>query len=114
MHFHLHGPTSGHARASEAGAASDASHTELHREGQTGALAGSVGATLLLVAVELAGGIAARSVALVSDAVHNMSDLPSLGIAWFGARWAGRPADSEKTYGYQRGEFWRRSQTPFS
>jgi cobalt-zinc-cadmium efflux system protein len=54
------------------------------------------------VAVELAGGIASHSMALISDAVHNLSDVPSLLIAWLGLRWAQRPADSKKTYGYHR------------
>jgi cobalt-zinc-cadmium efflux system protein len=48
------------------------------------------------------GGILGRSVALLNDAVHNLSDVPALGISWLAMRWAERPADSEKTYGYHR------------
>jgi cobalt-zinc-cadmium efflux system protein len=59
-------------------------------------------ATLGLVAAEVVGGIFGRSVALLNDAVHNLSDVPALGISWLAMRWAERPADSEKTYGYHR------------
>jgi cobalt-zinc-cadmium efflux system protein len=59
-------------------------------------------ATLGLVAAEIVGGILGRSVALLNDAVHNLSDVPALGISYLAMRWAERPADSEKTYGYQR------------
>jgi len=59
-------------------------------------------ATLALVMAEVFGGILGRSVALLNDAVHNLSDVPALGISWLAMRWAERPADSEKTYGYHR------------
>ena len=52
-----------------------------------------------------------RSVALLNDAVHNLSDVPALGISWLAMRWAQRPADSEKTYGYHRAGFWLLSPT---
>jgi len=59
-------------------------------------------ATLGLVIAEVLGGIAGRSVALLNDAVHNLSDVPALGISWLAMRWAERPADRDKTYGYHR------------
>jgi cobalt-zinc-cadmium efflux system protein len=59
-------------------------------------------ATLGLVFAEIVGGILGRSVALLNDAVHNLSDVPALGISWLAMRWAARPADTEKTYGYHR------------
>ena len=43
-----------------------------------------------------------HSVALLNDAVHNLSDVPALGISYLAMRWAQRPADNEKTYGYHR------------
>jgi cobalt-zinc-cadmium efflux system protein len=54
------------------------------------------------VIAEIFGGIFGRSVALLNDAVHNLSDVPALGISYLAMRWAQRPADSEKTYGYHR------------
>jgi cobalt-zinc-cadmium efflux system protein len=59
-------------------------------------------ATLALVIAEILGGILGRSVALLNDAVHNLSDVPALGISYLAMRWAERPADNEKTYGYHR------------
>lgn len=62
----------------------------------------AMAATLGLVVAEIFGGILGRSVALLNDAVHNLSDVPTLGISYLAMRWAQRPADSEKTYGYHR------------
>jgi cobalt-zinc-cadmium efflux system protein len=59
-------------------------------------------ATLGLVIAEVVGGLLGRSVALLNDAVHNLSDVPALGISFLAMRWAQRPADNEKTYGYHR------------
>jgi len=59
-------------------------------------------ATLGLVAAEVVGGLLGHSVALLNDAVHNLSDVPAIGISYLAMRWAERPADSEKTYGYWR------------
>ena len=65
-------------------------------------LAWAMMATLGLVVAEVFGGFLGRSVALLNDAVHNLSDVPALGISWLAMRWAERPADSDKTYGYHR------------
>jgi len=59
-------------------------------------------ATLGLVMAEVFGGILGHSVALLNDAVHNLSDVPAIGISYLAMRWAQRPADNEKTYGYHR------------
>lgn len=65
-------------------------------------LAWAIVATLGLVVAEVFGGLLGRSVALLNDAVHNLSDVPALGISWLAMQWAQRPADSDKTYGYHR------------
>src|ERR1700675_4431509 len=54
-------------------------------------------ATVGLVVAEIFGGILGRSVALLNDAVRNLSDVPALGISYLAMRWAQRPADDEKT-----------------
>jgi cobalt-zinc-cadmium efflux system protein len=59
-------------------------------------------ATVGLVVAEVFGGILGHSVALLNDAVHNLSDVPALGISWLAMRWAQRPADDDRTYGYHR------------
>ena len=65
-------------------------------------LAWAMAATVGLVAAEILGGWMGHSVALLNDAVHNLSDVPALGISWLAMKWAQRPADHEKTYGYHR------------
>jgi cobalt-zinc-cadmium efflux system protein len=62
----------------------------------------AVVATLGLVAVEIVSGYVGHSIALISDGIHNLTDVPSLVISWLGMRWALRPPNHEKTYGYHR------------
>jgi cobalt-zinc-cadmium efflux system protein len=91
----------------------DAGHEHSHEHGHGHAghshpvlrpavLGWAMAATLGLVLAEVLGGILGRSVALLNDAVHNLSDVPALGISYLAMRWAERPADTEKTYGYHR------------
>ncbi|MGZ8401553.1 MAG: cation diffusion facilitator family transporter [Methyloceanibacter sp.] len=51
---------------------------------------------------EVAGGIAAGSLALLADAGHMLTDFASLSLAWFGFRLSRRPADWKRTYGFDR------------
>jgi cobalt-zinc-cadmium efflux system protein len=54
------------------------------------------------VLAEVAFGLAANSVALLADAMHNLGDVLSLLLAW-GAAWlARRPPTSRRTYGWGR------------
>src|SRR6202011_1502982 len=78
------------------------SHAHVHPALNPSVLGWAMVATLGLVVAEIVGGLLGRSVALLNDAVHNLSDVPALGISWLAMRWAERPADSEKTYGYHR------------
>src|SRR5215469_8517729 len=87
-HAHLHGHSHDHGHAG---------HT--HPPMSPSVLAWAMAATLGLVIAEVFGGLLGHSVALLNDAVHNLSDVPALGISWLAMRWAERPADSEKTYG---------------
>ncbi len=97
MHVHAHGHSHSPGHSPDSG--------QVHESGGPtagGVLAGAVAATLLLVAAEIAGGYFGHSIALVSDALHNLSDIPTMLISWVALRWAIRPADHERTYGYQR------------
>lgn len=58
--------------------------------------------TVLLVTGEMVAGRWASSLALISDAWHNLTDLPSIALALLAAFIERRPADHRKTYGYQR------------
>src|SRR6266852_45144 len=80
----------------------DHGHAHSHPTLRPSVLGWAMIATLALVAGEVVGGFLGRSVALLNDADHNLSDVPALGISWLAMRWAERPADTEKTYGYHR------------
>ncbi len=57
-----------------------------------------------LTVVQVAGGIVSGSLALVADALHNLSDAGSLGIAYAARRIGRRAADDRMTFGYARAE----------
>lgn len=59
---------------------------------------------VLLTVAQVAGGISSGSLALVADALHNLSDAASLAIAWGAMRVARRPSDAAMTFGYGRAE----------
>lgn len=52
--------------------------------------------------IELIGGILTNSVAILSDALHDLGDSISLITAYFAERHAKRPADQKRTFGYAR------------
>src|SRR5262249_12362126 len=58
--------------------------------------------TLIVLLSEGIGGVASHSLALLSDAGHVSTDLVALGLAWFAAVRAAKPADAHNTYGYHR------------
>lgn len=58
--------------------------------------------TLLFVLLEGAAGFWANSLALLTDALHNVTDVIALALSWYALRVAARPANANKTYGYHR------------
>jgi cobalt-zinc-cadmium efflux system protein len=52
--------------------------------------------------VEVIGGILSGSLALLADAGHMLTDTMALALAAFAFRVSSRPADSRRSYGYQR------------
>jgi len=59
---------------------------------------------LVLTVVQVIGGIISGSIALVADALHNFSDAVALLIALIARKWAEKPADENRTFGYKRAE----------
>ncbi|NDL66467.1 cation diffusion facilitator family transporter [Anaerotalea alkaliphila] len=57
---------------------------------------------LTFTLVEIVGGMATNSVAILSDAVHDLGDSLSLGIAWFLGRYGDKAPDRKFSYGYAR------------
>lgn len=57
---------------------------------------------LVITAAEFIGGILSGSLALLSDAGHNLSDVIALVLAWLGAKGAAMKPTKRSTYGFKR------------
>lgn len=64
----------------------------------------SIGLNLIITLAELVGGILSNSLALLSDAVHNLNDTVSLGITLVSRKISRKAANDRKTFGYKRAE----------
>jgi cobalt-zinc-cadmium efflux system protein len=58
--------------------------------------------TLAVFVVELVGGLASNSLALLADAGHMFTDVAGIGLALVAIWFAGRPANGGRTFGYLR------------
>lgn len=58
--------------------------------------------TLVFVFIEIAAGIFSNSLALLTDAAHNFTDVLALALSWWALRLTSQPPDQKKTYGYHR------------
>jgi len=67
-------------------------------------LSWAIAINVLLTVVQVAAGVLSGSLGLIADALHNLSDAASMGIALLAQRIARRPADRLMTFGYQRAE----------
>lgn len=85
-----------------------ADHNHNHRENKAPHLhgQGNIAVAFFLNAaftvIEIIGGILTNSIAIISDAVHDLGDTFSLGLAWYTEKLAERKPDSRFTYGYKR------------
>ena len=57
-----------------------------------------------LMILELAGGLVSRSLALLSDAGHMLTDSLAVFLSYLAIRWGRLPATHRKTFGYHRAE----------
>ena len=64
----------------------------------------AVGINFFLTFAQVIGGVISGSLSLIADALHNLSDAASLGIALFARKISRKPADEFKSFGYQRAE----------
>src|ERR1700722_8875206 len=70
--------------------------------GPTKVLKISLALTLAYIALLVVAGIRAHSLALLSEAGHNLSDFLALLLSLVAVYFQARPANASKTYGYQR------------
>ena len=82
------------------------SHTHSHvsdvSKQNTARLTASLLITLAFVFVEAAAGVWSNSLALLTDAAHNLTDVLALALSWHAIWLAARPANPRRTYGYHR------------
>jgi cobalt-zinc-cadmium efflux system protein len=78
--------------------AHDHNHSSGTKEGIRTAFFLNIGFAL----AEIAGGLWTNSVAILSDAVHDLGDSLSLGFAWYMEGKSAKPRDSQYSYGYRR------------
>ena len=76
-------------------------HDHGHRD-FTGAFAIGIALNVGFVLVEIVFGFKANSMALLSDAGHNFSDVLGLGVAWAGGALARRGSSPRFTYGFKK------------
>ena len=57
-----------------------------------------------IVIFEIIFGLLSRSMALISDALHNITDIGSMILSWWGEKMSAWPSNDRKTYGYKRAE----------
>jgi cobalt-zinc-cadmium efflux system protein len=70
--------------------------------GPTRVLKISLAVTLAYIVLLVVAGVRAHSLALLSEAGHNLSDFLALALSLVAVYFQSRPANSRKTYGYQR------------
>jgi len=58
-----------------------------------------------IVVFEMIFGLMIQSMALISDAVHNLSDIAAMTFSYWAEKVSRRPANETKTYGYRKIEF---------
>ncbi|WP_284163706.1 cation diffusion facilitator family transporter [Frigidibacter sp. SD6-1] len=97
-----------HADHGRAGGPDHHGHSHTHSHGIEGKgdwqVAAAVATNLVLTVAQIVGGIIAGSVALIADAMHNLSDALALIIAFAARRIARRPAHPGMSFGYARAE----------
>jgi cobalt-zinc-cadmium efflux system protein len=67
-------------------------------------LAAAIGLNAVIFLVEIVGGVMINSMALISDALHNFSDLLALTLSYAASRVVLLKSNSQKSYGYGRVE----------
>jgi cobalt-zinc-cadmium efflux system protein len=78
------------------------SHAHSHGHSSSKVMRYSVIATFLYVVVTVVAGIRAHSLALLSEAGHNVTDLLALLLSWVAIYVQTRPPSATKTFGYHR------------
>jgi len=73
-----------------------------HSHGSSGNIKVAFFLNLAFTIIEVIGGILTNSIAILSDAVHDLGDSMSLALAWYFQRLSQRGRTPQDTYGYRR------------
>src|SRR4051812_18287604 len=79
-------------------------HGHGHHQTDRGRITVALSLMLALMGVEVAVGLLAGSLAVLSDAAHMLTDAGALGLALVASRLADRPAGGKFTFGLRRAE----------
>jgi cobalt-zinc-cadmium efflux system protein len=77
-------------------------HRNTAARAHAGRLAGVLVLSLSVLVIEVVGGLASNSLALLADAGHLFTDVAGVGLALVAIWVASRPADPDRTFGYLR------------
>lgn len=77
-------------------------HHHSHRHHATGSLATAFWLNLSFSIIELIGGVFTNSVAIISDAIHDLGDAAAIGSAYYLEKLSGKQRDQHFSYGYKR------------
>ncbi|SMG48813.1 cation diffusion facilitator family transporter [Dethiosulfovibrio salsuginis] len=79
-------------------------HSQVSPKTTDGRLLLSLTLNLVITLAEIIGGVLSNSLALLSDAVHNLSDTSSLGISWLARRISRKKRTKSHSFGFKRAE----------
>ncbi len=79
-------------------------HNNSHTEVSSGKLIFTIFLNIFITAAQIAGGLISGSLALISDAIHNLSDSVSVILAYFAQVLGRKPVTVKSTFGYKRAE----------
>lgn len=79
-------------------------HSHAHPEVKGKNLLISIGLNILITVAQIIGGFLSGSLSLLSDALHNLSDVISLIISYVANRLSKKDASLNKTFGFKRAE----------
>lgn len=95
-HEHSHSPSFTHTHPHSA------QHTHALAHDSNNSLRTAFFLNLAFTLLEIVGGFWTNSMAILSDAVHDLGDSVSLGMAWYLERYSRRGKDNRFSYGYRR------------
>lgn len=77
-------------------------HSHHHHHGSSGNLRVAFFLNLGFTVIEIIGGLYTNSIAILSDALHDLGDSLSLGLAWYLENYSKKKGDAKYSYGYGR------------